>query len=361
LDGPTVLFTMYRLEDYDYHLPEDLIAQTPAPNRDESRLLHLQRSGSPINHRQFQDIVDLLQPSDLLLVNNTRVVPGRLYGRKPTGGKVETLILNYGQNNPGDDENQRTYRCLIKASKQARAGTRLIFDADLVGEVQGFSDGVYTIRFTASQPFEAVLDRIGRMPLPPYIKRGKDDADDADRLRYQTVYAREQGAIAAPTAGLHFTDATLSKIRDKGVGIAPITLHVGYGTFVPVRVDDIRDHRMHEEWFSISTETADMVNRAKDEGRRVVAVGTTSVRTLEYVARKNGRLSPGAGRCDLFIYPGFTFKVVDAMITNFHLPKSTLLMLVSAFAGRETMLHAYAEAVREKYRFFSYGDAMLIE
>jgi len=352
---------MYRLEDYDYHLPEELVAQTPAPNRDTSRLLHLKRSGDRIDHRQFQDIVDLLHPSDLMVVNNTRVVPGRLYGRKQTGGKIEALILNYGQNDPNDAENQRTYRCLIKASKQAKAGTRLLFDADLVGEVQGISDGVYTVRFTASQSFEAVLDRIGRMPLPPYIKRNENEADDEDRLRYQTVYAREQGAIAAPTAGLHFTDATLSRIRDRGIGIAPVTLHVGYGTFVPVRVDDIRDHRMHEEWFSISTETAELVNRAKDEGRRVVAVGTTSVRTLEYAARKRGRLSPGSGRCDLFIYPGFPFKVVDAMITNFHLPKSTLLMLVSAFAGRETMLHAYTEAVREKYRFFSYGDAMLIE
>lgn len=352
---------MYRLEDYDYHLPEDLIAQTPAPNREESRLLHLQRSSNHLEHLHFRDIADLLHPSDLLVVNNTRVVPGRLYGRKQTGGKVEALILNYGQNDPGDDGNQRTYQCLIKASKQARNGTRLVFDADLSGEVQGFSDGVYTIRFTASQPFEAVLDRIGRMPLPPYIKRSEDEADDADRLRYQTVYAREQGAIAAPTAGLHFTDATLSRLREKGVDIAAVTLHVGYGTFVPVRVDDIRDHRMHEEWFSISAETADRVNRAKDEGRRVVAVGTTSIRTLEYAARNSGRLAPGTGRCDLFIYPGFTFKVVDAMITNFHLPKSTLLMLVSAFAGRETILHAYAEAVREKYRFFSYGDAMLIE
>ena len=352
---------MYRLEDYDYHLPEELIAQTPAPSRDGSRLLHLQRSRNHLEHLQFRDIVDLLHPSDLLVVNNTRVVPGRLYGRKQTGGKVEALILNYGQNDPGDDGGQRTYRCLIKASKQARAGTRLVFDEDLTGEVQGFSDGVYTVRFASSQPFEAVLGRIGRMPLPPYIKRSEDEADESDRQRYQTVYAREQGAIAAPTAGLHFTDATLARIRDKGVDIVPVTLHVGYGTFVPVRVDDIRDHRMHEEWFFISAETADRINRAKDEGRRVVAVGTTSVRTLEYAARKNGRLTPGTGRCDLFIYPGFAFRVVDAMITNFHLPKSTLLMLVSAFAGRETMLHAYAEAVREKYRFFSYGDAMMIE
>jgi S-adenosylmethionine:tRNA ribosyltransferase-isomerase len=230
-----------------------------------------------------------------------------------------------------------------------------------VAEVQEFKDGIYTVRFKGSATLDETLARIGQMPLPPYIKRDAAQPVPADRTRYQTVYASKQGAIAAPTAGLHFTEAILTRIREKGVSVATITLHVGYGTFVPVRVDDIRDHRMHEEWFSIPEATAGIVNAAKTEGRRVVAVGTTSVRTLEYAAREDGRLRPGSGRCDLFIYPGYQFKLVDAMLTNFHLPRSTLLMLVSAFAGRETMLQAYAEAVRERYRFFSYGDAMLIE
>jgi S-adenosylmethionine:tRNA ribosyltransferase-isomerase len=230
-----------------------------------------------------------------------------------------------------------------------------------VAVVEDFDDGVYTASFAAPAPLDDLLGRIGRMPLPPYIKRDAAQPDPEDRRRYQTVYARQGGAIAAPTAGLHFTEAILARLCDKGVTLAPITLHVGYGTFVPVRVDDIREHRMHDEWFSIPGETARRVNQAKAEGRRVVAVGTTSVRTLEYAARADGRVAPGSGRCDLFIYPGFTFKIVDALLTNFHLPRSTLLMLVSAFAGRETMLRTYAEAVEQNYRFFSYGDAMLID
>ena len=352
---------MYTLDDYDYDLPETLIAQTPAPNRDESRLLHLHRAMDKIVHRQFQDIPDLLKPSDVLVVNNTRVIPGRLHGRKETGGQVELLILDYGQTpDAAADECRQTYHCLIKASKQARAGTRLFFDQDLVAEVQAFTGGIYRVAFTSPEPFDELLQRIGHMPLPPYIKRPTEAPDDQDRQRYQTVYAREQGAIAAPTAGLHFTDKTFALLEARGVRVAAVTLHVGYGTFVPVRVDDIREHRMHEEWFSISPETADIVNRSKANGHRVVAVGTTSVRTLEYAADANGQVAPGSGRCDLFIYPGYKFKTVDAMITNFHLPCSTLLMLVSAFAGREVMLRTYAEAVRECYRFFSYGDAMLV-
>jgi S-adenosylmethionine:tRNA ribosyltransferase-isomerase len=353
---------MFTLDNFDYHLPEALIAQTPATDRDKSRLLHLNRGNGAVSHRYFHDIVTLLRPSDVLVVNNTRVVPGRLHGRKATGGKAELLILDYGETDGrGRDDCNRVYRCLIKASKQAAAGTRIHFDEGLVAEVMGFSDGIYTVAFSAPKPFDGILHRIGRMPLPPYIKRDETQADDADRTRYQTVYAREQGAIAAPTAGLHFTDAVLSQISEKGVTVAAVTLHVGYGTFVPVRVDDIRDHRMHDEWYAISQETARIVNQAKTKGRRVVAVGTTSVRTLEYATGSDGLILPGSGRCDLFIYPGYTFKTVDAMITNFHLPRSTLLMLVSAFAGRETMLQVYAAAVKEKYRFFSYGDAMLIE
>lgn len=353
---------MYTLKDYDYHLPEALIAQTPATDRDGSRLLHLNRDNGSVSHRHFKDIVTLLRPSDILVVNNTRVVPGRLHGRKTTGGKAELLILDYGETDGcGRDDCQRVYRCLIKASKQAVAGTRIFFDEGLVGEVRDFSDGIYAVAFLSPEPFDGLLHRIGRMPLPPYIRRGETQPDEADRVRYQTVYAREKGAIAAPTAGLHFTDAVLSQIGEKGVTVTAVTLHVGYGTFVPVRVDDIRDHRMHDEWYSIPQETARIISQAKAEGRRVVAVGTTSVRTLEYATGSDGVIQPGSGRCDLFIYPGYTFKSVDGIITNFHLPRSTLLMLVSAFAGRETMLQVYAEAVKEKYRFFSYGDAMLID
>ena len=349
---------MYTLDDYDYPLPEALIAQVPSARRDGSRLLHLKREDGALTHRRFPDIVDLLNPSDVLVVNDTRVVPGRLHGHKETGGKAELLILDYGEQ---QGEEKRSYHCLIKASKQAASGTRIFFEGGLVAEILGFVDGIYTVRFSGPVPLDDAIARIGRMPLPPYIKRDAAQADPDDRTRYQTVYAREQGAIAAPTAGLHFTDDILARIREKRVTVATVTLHVGYGTFVPVRVDDIREHRMHEEWFSIPETTARIVNQAKAEGRRVVAVGTTSVRSLEYAARENGLVSPGSGRCDLFIYPGYAFKMVDAMLTNFHLPRSTLLMLVSAFAGRETMLRAYAEAVREGYRFFSYGDAMLIE
>ncbi len=349
---------MYSLDDYDYHLPENLIAQIPADRRDASRLLRVNRQDGTLAHRRFRDIVDLLAPTDVLIVNDTRVVPGRLHGRKETGGKAELLILDYGEQQEAE---QRFYRCLIKASKQAAAGTRIILDEGLAAVVHDFVNGVYTVCFEGSTSLAEAIQRIGQMPLPPYIKRDASQPDPADRTRYQTVYASKQGAIAAPTAGLHFTDEVLTRIREKGVTVAAITLHVGYGTFVPVRVDDIRDHRMHAEWFSISPEIAQTVNQAKAEGRRIVAVGTTSVRTLEYAVRNDGSLSPGSGHCDLFIYPGYRFKLVDAMLTNFHLPRSTLLMLVSAFAGRETMLQAYAQAVRERYRFFSYGDAMLIE
>ena len=353
---------MYTLDDYHYHLPEARIAQTPALNRDGSRLLHLRRDDSAVSHRHFHDIVSLLRPSDVLVVNNTRVIPGRLHGRKETGGKAELLILDYGETNVRDhDDRTRVYHCLIKSSKQAGTGTRILFEEGLVAEVLDFSRGIYTVKFFAPESFDGLLQRIGRMPLPPYIKRDETGPDEADRMRYQTVYAREQGAIAAPTAGLHFTDEILAHIKEGGVTVAAVTLHVGYGTFVPVRVDDIRDHRMHEEWFSIPGNTARIVNQAKTEGHRVVAVGTTSVRTLEYATGSDGVIKPGSGRCDLFIYPGYPFKTVDAMITNFHLPRSTLLMLVSAFAGRERILSAYKAAVEEKYRFFSYGDAMFIE
>lgn len=355
---------MYHLDDYHYDLPDTLIAQSPTPNREGSRLLHLQRTDGTLSHRRFPDIVDLLRPSDLLVINDTQVIPARLCGRKPTGGKAELLILDYGQREDRDPHGRNPiYRCLIKASKTAGPGTRILLEADVVAQVQGFCDGVYTVAFSGPEPFDRLLNRIGRSPLPPYIKRDPTDPDGADRRRYQTVYARSRGAIAAPTAGLHFTEAILSDIRDIGVTITALTLHVGYGTFVPVRVDDIRNHRMHDEWFSISQETARLINQAKSEGRRVVAVGTTCVRALEYAARTDGSpsVTPGSGLCDLFIYPGHTFNIVDAMLTNFHLPRSTLLMLVSAFAGRDNLMRAYHSAVTAQYRFFSYGDAMFID
>lgn len=366
---------MFQLKDYGYDLPQELIAQRPAGHRDASRLLCLDRLGGGTSHRVFSDLPELLSPSDVLVVNDTEVIPARMYGRKASGGKVEILLLNYGKwngNGPNGSAGAREVacECMIKASKRPRPGTRLFFDRGLTAEVVGSRDAVHTLRFTSPEPFESVLYQIGRMPLPPYIHRSGEQGNGAsspsaedhcdDQTNYQTVYAARKGAVAAPTAGLHFTPNLLERIRRRGVAVVTVTLHVGYGTFVPVRVDDIRDHRMHHEWFSIPPETAEAVNQARSEGRRVVAVGTTSVRTLEYAAGPDGRLAPGNGSCDLFIYPGYRFRAVDAVITNFHLPESTLIMLVSAFAGRENVLTAYREAVAERYRFFSYGDAMFI-
>ncbi|AOY60254.1 MULTISPECIES: tRNA preQ1(34) S-adenosylmethionine ribosyltransferase-isomerase QueA [Desulfococcus] len=359
---------MYRLKDYRYDLPQDLIAQSPSARRDASRLLCLNRGDGRIAHRVFADLPALLDPSDLLVINDTEVVPARLYGRKASGGKVEILILD-----PHDGRaahaREVTRNCMLKAAKRPKPGTRIFFDQGLTAEVVDSREAVHTLRFSSPEPFESILYRIGRMPLPPYIRRNGDGEPGTaaegggtpdDRTHYQTVYAARKGAVAAPTAGLHFTPELLARIRERGVTVAAVTLHVGYGTFVPVRVDDIREHRMHHEAFTIPEKTAEAVNLARSEGRRVVAVGTTSVRTLEYAAGPDGRIAPGSGHCDLFIYPGYRFRAVDAVITNFHLPESTLIMLVSAFAGRENVLSAYREAVARGYRFFSYGDAMLI-
>ncbi|MFH0724774.1 MAG: tRNA preQ1(34) S-adenosylmethionine ribosyltransferase-isomerase QueA [Pseudomonadota bacterium] len=352
---------MYLLGDYHYALPETLIAQRPAVQRENSRLLALSRNSGRISHHRFSDICEFLSPEDVLVVNNTSVVPARLMGRKQSGGKVELLIIDYAdsleEKNP---EGNQTCQCLIKAAKRPRPGTRIDFDDNLTAEVMAFQDGIFTVTFSFTGEFESLLYRIGKMPLPHYIKRAQPLAGVDDALCYQTVYASEKGAAAAPTAGLHFSEALLEKIKKRHIRIAPITLHVGYGTFVPVRVQDIRDHRMHAETYVISPESAQIINEVKAGGGRVVAVGTTSVRTLEFAAGSRNRICAGRGRSDLFIYPGYHFTMVDAMITNFHLPQSTLLMLVSAFAGRETVLAAYNEAVKEKYRFFSYGDAMFI-
>jgi len=344
---------MYHLDDYDYVLPDRLIAQQPLTQRDHSRLLHLDRSGDRLSHRIFSDLPELLNPADIMVLNNTKVIPGRLLGRKLSGGRVEALILDYAQG-----VRSRIFHCLLKASKRPKPGSRLIFGNELEAEVLSDQDNVARLQFRASDDIDQLIEAQGHVPLPPYIRR-PDTRDD--RQTYQTVYAVDKGAIAAPTAGLHFTPSLLDRLTQKGVQIAFLTLHVGYGTFLPVRVDDIRDHQMHAEAFTLPAETATQVNRVREQGGRVVAVGTTCVRTLEYCSDPRGRLTSQSGWCDLFIYPGYEFRVVDAMITNFHLPKSTLMMLVSAFAGRARILDAYAEAVKEEYRFYSYGDAMLIE
>ncbi|MBI9083756.1 MAG: tRNA preQ1(34) S-adenosylmethionine ribosyltransferase-isomerase QueA [Desulfobacterales bacterium] len=352
---------MYSIDDYDYHLPEHLIAQTPSIRRDRSRLLVVDRTTGGRVHERFGGIVDRLEAGDVLVVNNTKVIPARLHGTKATGGKVEVLVLGFPDPDASGDLPQ-VCRCLIRASKSSRPGTRLGFDHGFAAEVvDAVGDGIYRVRFFGHGSFWEMLEQIGKMPLPPYINRSPDtEAGCDDRQSYQTVYASRKGAVAAPTAGLHFTLPLLDSLRAKGVSAVEITLHVGYGTFLPVRVTDIRKHRMHTETFDIEAGAAEAINRAKAEGRRVVAVGTTAVRTLEYAAGQGGRIIAGRGACDLFIYPGFRFNMVDAMVTNFHLPRSTLLMLVSAFAGRDRILAAYAEAVARQYRFFSYGDAMMI-
>lgn len=352
---------MYNLNDYDYRLPEAYIAQFPETERTKSRLLRLDRSSGRRSHHAFFNIADLLSEGDLLVLNNTEVIPGRLLGHKKTGGKIEVLIIDYpaGKQN-ADAGGDFECTCLIKASKRPKPGTLLLFDEGLTGRVRDAGDNTYTVRFTFGDNFDGILSRIGHVPLPPYIKRQNGQAPCHDREAYQTVYAAEKGAIAAPTAGLHFSEKLLETLNRRGISTVEITLHVGYGTFLPVRSDDIRKHRMHAEHFSVSEDTAAAVNAARKEGRRIIAVGTTCVRTLEYAADRTGHLVAGTGRCDLFIYPGYAFNIVDAMVTNFHLPKSTLLMLVSAFAGRDHILAAYREAIKEHYRFYSYGDAMLI-
>ena len=341
-----------RTEDFDYFLPPELIAQEPADRRDSSRLMTVSRRSGAIGEIVFSEAPALFRDGDLLVVNNTRVIPARLFGVKESGGRVEIFLVRKA---PGPGE---TWHCLLRASKPPRAGTVIHLPGDMKATVTGRSDGeTWTVSFAPADDFGSWLERIGEMPLPPYIRRpsGKED-----RERYQTVFARETGAVAAPTAGLHFTGEIIGRIRDRGVEIKELTLHVGLGTFLPVRVDDLRMHRMHGEFYRIPEETAMAVNRRKKEGGRVVAVGTTTTRALEQAATGDGLLRSGDGEADIFIFPGYEFKIVDALFTNFHLPKSTLLMLVSAFAGRELLFSSYGEAVRRGFRFFSYGDAMFI-
>lgn len=353
---------MYSPNDYDFDLPEELVAQKPETQRDESRLLLLPRRSENLSHHRFHELCNFLNPEDVLVVNDTRVVPARLVGKKETGGRVEVLILDYARSveAASGGGGPVTCGCLVKTARRARPGTRVFFDKGLTAEIGDCVDGVFSVTFNCDEDFGGLLEKIGNVPLPPYIHREENAGGTEDRAAYQTVYAARNGAAAAPTAGLHFTNPLLSKIRGLGVTVATITLHVGYGTFRPVKVADIREHPIHSEDYTIPEAAASAINRAREEGRRVVAVGTTCVRTLEYASDHRGHVAPGDGCCDLFIYPGFRFRVVDAMITNFHLPKSTLMMLVAAFAGRERILAAYREAVDMRYRFFSYGDAMMI-
>jgi len=338
-------------KDFDFDLPEELIAQTPIEPRDASRLLILDKKSGEIQHRHFYDIIDYLNPNDCLILNDSRVLPDRIYGIKEgTGARVEFLLLAA----KGDD----VWEVLAGPGKRAKPGNRFSFgDGLMTAEVlEIIEDGNRLVKFSYQGNFYAVLDQIGQMPLPPYIKKKLEDKE-----RYQTVYSREVGSAAAPTAGLHFTKELLGKIREKGIKIGYVTLHVGLGTFRPVSVDKITDHKMHSEHYWLPQETADLINETKKNGGRVISVGTTSCRTIESVAKKEGCIKESDGFTDIFIYPGFQFKVLDGLITNFHLPESTLIMLVSALAGREHILNAYRIAVQEKYRFFSFGDAMLIQ
>ena len=337
-------------EDFYFDLPEELIAQDPLADRSSSRLLVLDKESGEVEHHVFKEVVDYLEEGDCLVINDTKVLPARLIGsRVGTDAKIEVLLLKRGEND--------TWETLVKPGKKAKVGTKISFgDGLLVGEVVDIvEEGNRKIRFEYEGIFEEILDQLGQMPLPPYITHQLEDKN-----RYQTVYATHTGSAAAPTAGLHFTPELLAQIEEKGVQIARVTLHVGLGTFRPVKVENILDHHMHSEFYQITKEAAEKINKAKDHGKRVICVGTTSCRTIESAADENGRLHETSGWTDIFIYPGYQFKILDCLITNFHLPESTLVMLVSALAGREHVLNAYEEAIKERYRFFSFGDAMFI-
>lgn len=340
-----------KVKDFDFYLPEELIAQHPMAKRDEARLLVLNKETGEIEHKIFKDILDYLKPNDCLVLNDTRVLPARLIGSKAeTGGKMEFLLLKRKEKD--------VWETLVKPGKRAQIGTKFIFgNGELKAEVIAMGEeGSRIVKFYYEGIFEEILDQLGQMPLPPYIKEKLDDKE-----MYQTVYSKEQGSAAAPTAGLHFTEELLEKIKDKGIKLAFLTLHVGLGTFRPVKVEDIQDHIMHSEYYKMDKETAEIINSTKEKGGRVIAVGTTSCRTLETIGDEEGKVKEQSGWTDIFIYPGYKYKVVDSLITNFHLPKSTLLMLVSALAGRNNIMNAYNTAVEREYRFFSFGDAMFIK
>jgi len=346
-----------RVDDFDYELPPERIAQAPLGRRDESRLMRLDRASGMLEHHRFTELTDLLRPGDLLVLNDTKVMHARWYGRKESGGRIELLLLEH------DEADSFRWRCLLRSSRSPAVGTQLLFADGVRGRVDGHEGELWTVRFdTQGRSVESLMESLGEVPLPPYIRREKGtSAPVDDDRRYQTVYAERPGAVAAPTAGLHFSEAMLARLREAGIETARLTLHVGIGTFAPLRVERVEDHRMHAERFDLPPAAAEAVGRARASGGRVVAVGTTVVRTLEAQADGQGGVVAGSGRCDLFIYPGFEFRVVDALVTNFHLPASTLLMLVSAFAGRDNVLNGYRQAIEAGYRFYSYGDAMLVE
>ncbi|MBN1948150.1 MAG: tRNA preQ1(34) S-adenosylmethionine ribosyltransferase-isomerase QueA [Candidatus Cloacimonetes bacterium] len=338
-----------RTSSYYYDLPSELIAQYPVAGRSESRLLYLHRNNGSISHHYFHEITGFLQPSDILVINRTRVIPARLLGSKPSGAQVEVFLLN--------QKTDTNWECLVRPGRKIRKGSRINFSGRLSAEVkEELPEGERLIEFSWQGDFWQILEEVGSTPLPPYIRR---EAEAGDRENYQTVYANQQGSVAAPTAGLHFTAKLLQDISIKGIEILEVILHIGLGTFRPVSSENILDHRMHSEFCTISAETADKINLARDQHRRIIAVGTTTTRTLESFAR-NGILTSGSHWTDIFLYPGYEFKIINGLITNFHMPESTLLMLVAAFAGYDNIMNAYQTAVNMKYRFFSYGDAMLI-
>ena len=340
-----------KVEDFDYYLPEELIAQTPLKNRDESRLLVLDKNSGEIEHKHFSDIIDYLKPGDILVLNDTKVLPARLIGTKEdTGATIEILLLK--------NLEKDTWECLVKPARRVHIGTIVSFGDGLLKAkcVKEFDEGIKHFELIYSGVLVEILDKLGSMPLPPYIHEKLEDKD-----RYQTVYAKNLGSAAAPTAGLHFTKELLKKIKDKGITVCYITLHVGLGTFRPVSVDMIEDHKMHSEFYMMDNSVANILNKAKKENRKIISVGTTTTRTLEAIMEKYGEFKECSGYTDIFIYPGYKFKAIDNLITNFHLPKSTLIMLVSALAGKDNIMNAYKTAVNEKYRFFSFGDSMFIK
>ena len=340
-----------KVKDFDFDLPKELIAQHPLENRDECRLMAVDKNTGCIEHKHFKDVIDYLEKGDCLVLNDTRVLPARLMGVKEgSGGKIEFLLLKRAEND--------TWEVLVKPGKKAQIGTKFIFgNGELKAEIIALGDeGIRIAKFDFQGIFEEILDKLGQMPLPPYIKEKLEDQE-----LYQTVYSKSVGSAAAPTAGLHFTEELLKKIKDKGVNIAFVTLHVGLGTFRPVKVETVEDHSMHSEYYELTKENADLINSAKDNGKKVIAVGTTSNRTIETIANEQGRVSEKSGWTSIFIYPGYRFKAVDVLITNFHLPESTLIMLISAFSSRELVMKAYKIAIEKKYRFFSFGDAMIIK
>ncbi|GHB22760.1 tRNA preQ1(34) S-adenosylmethionine ribosyltransferase-isomerase QueA [Salinicola rhizosphaerae] len=335
--------------DFHFDLPDELIARYPSEQRTDCRLLCVDGAAGTLSHQRFPDLLTELEPGDVVVFNDTRVIPARLFGQKASGGKVEMLLER-----PLDAHRGLAH---LRSSKPPKPGTELVFEGDIHAVVEGRRDTLFELRFLGETPLIPLLEQHGHMPLPPYITR---EDELADRERYQTVYARREGAVAAPTAGLHFDEPMMQALRDKGIETAFVTLHVGAGTFQPVRVDDIREHHMHSEWLEVDEQVCAQVNRAHANGKRIVAIGTTSVRCLESASAEDGTLSPLRGDTDIFIYPGYRWRCVDALVTNFHLPESTLLMLVSSFAGYEAVMRAYREAVDREYRFFSYGDAMFL-